>query len=313
MARWDGIEEFIAVGQEGSFTGAAEKLGTSKSYVSKQIRLLEQRLKAKLVNRTTRRLSLTETGQLFFEKCQHIAELYDQAEQDVSRLQDEPIGTLKIAINNTFGVHYMASAVAEYCRHYPRVNIEVTAIPGDADVVSEGYDLAVRFGDLEDSTLVAKKLGVHCFCLCATKEYFDAHGMPESIQDLQSHNCLTGRNRTWRFNDKDGHIKVRVNSTWVSDDGSTQLEAARQGIGLAQLPIPFIEDDLKSGRLLMVSGSWARYDRIAWVVYPQNRYLTPKLRTFIDFLTGSFIPALAHSGHMFIPENARTDNGQSRL
>jgi len=300
MARWDGVEEFIEVVQCGSFTAAAEKLGSSKSYVSKQIRELEQRLNARLINRTTRQLSLTESGLRFYDKCKEVADLYENAEQEISELQDAPVGTLRIAINNTFGVHYMATAVAEYCRLHPLVHVEVTALSADADLIADGYDIAVRYGELEDSTLVAKKLGAHCFCLCASPAYLERYGNPGNLADLRDHNCLVPRSRIWRFNHESGHVKVKVAGTWVSDDGGSLLEAARQGIGIAQLPIHYIEDDLRSGRLALAGGEWARYDRIAWMVFAQSKYLAPKVRSFIDFLAESFIPRLSSSKHLFV-------------
>lgn len=300
MARWDGVEEFIEVVQCGSFTAAAEKLGSSKSYVSKQIRELEQRLNARLINRTTRQLSLTESGLRFYERCKEVADLYENAEQEISELQDAPVGTLRIAINNTFGVHYMATAVAEYCRLQPLVHVEVTALSADADLIADGYDIAVRYGELEDSTLVAKKLGAHCFCLCASPAYLERYGEPRGITELRDHNCLVPRSRIWRFNHESGHVKVKVAGTWVSDDGGSLLEAARQGIGIAQLPIHYIEDDLRSGHLTLIGGDWARYDRVAWMVFAQSKYLAPKVRSFIDFLAESFIPRLSTSQHLFV-------------
>jgi DNA-binding transcriptional LysR family regulator len=299
MARWDGVEEFIEVVQCGSFTAAAEKLGASKSFVSKQVRDLECRLNTRLINRTTRQLSLTESGHTFYAKCKEVAELYESAEQEVSKLQETPVGTLRIAINNTYGVHYMASAVAEYCRMHPLMHVEVTALPVDADLVSDGYDIAVRYGELEDSTQIAKKLGPHSFCLCASPAYFQQHGLPTTIEDLRGHNCLVPRSRAWRFNHANGHIKVKVSGTWVSDDGGSLLEASRQGIGLAQLPIHYIEADILAGRLQVVPGSWARYDRVAWAMLAHNKYITPKVRSFIDFLMESFIPRLSESQHLF--------------
>lgn len=293
MARWNGVEEFIEVVQCGSFTAAAEKLGASKSYVSKQIRELEQRLNARLINRTTRQLSLTESGVRFYDKCKEVTELYECAEQEISELQHAPAGTLRIAINNTFGVHYMASAVAEYCQLHPLVHVEVTALSADADLIADGYDIAVRYGELEDSTLIAKKLGAHRFCLCASPAYFERYGIPQSIADLRDHNCLVPRTRIWRFNHESGHIKVKVAGTWVSNDGGSLLEAARQGIGIVQLPTYYIEDDLRSDRLALVPGKWTRYDRMAWMVFAQSKYLAPKVRSFIDFLADSFIPRLS--------------------
>lgn len=290
MARWDGVEEFIHVVDAGSFTAAANELGVSKSFVSKQIGLLEARLGARLLQRTTRNQSLTPIGELFFKQCKEMSALFDEAEASVSEMQESPSGKLRIAINNAYGVDYMATAIAEFTSQYDELVIEVMTSMKDVDLVAEGYDLAIRYGHQEDSSLYAKRIGYHSFCLCAAPEYFEAHGAPRNITELKEHNCLSGFQGDWQFNHNSGSLKVKVDGNWKSDDGAAVLAAARKGLGLAQLPISFILNDLQSGKLVPINDEWALFDREVWAVYGYSRNLAVKVRLFLDFLTKRFEP-----------------------
>lgn len=285
MARWDGIEEFLEVVEAGSFTAAATRLGVSKSYISKQISALEDRFGARLLQRTTRQLTLTGVGEVFFQQCQQMAQQLADAETMISELQHEPLGTLKIALNSSYGVQYMATAVARFAQLHPQLTVEVSANYHDVDLLAEGYDLAIRYGELADSNLIARRLGPHSMCLCASPEYFAAHGVPRRIEDLRTHNCLVGAQRHWQFTQGDSSIRVKVDGNWISEDGATHLAAARCGIGLAQLPDFFVQADVEQGNLLRVEADWAVYERVAWAVYPHSRHISTKVRLFIDFVT----------------------------
>ena len=203
-SRWAGIEEFVRVVESGSFSGTAERMGVSKGFVSKQVSLLEDRLKVRLLQRTTRKLTLTEIGEVFYRQCQAMLELYEQAESAIADIQQQPRGTLKLALNSRFGVEYMAGAIAAFSRAYPDLSVEVHSSFGDVDLVAEGYDLAFRYGKLEDSSLVARSLWSHLFCLVAAPEYWKTHGQPETVTELADHNCLTGPERAWLLNTEEG-------------------------------------------------------------------------------------------------------------
>ncbi len=287
LGRWEGIEEYICVVESGSFTAAAERLGVSKSYVSKQVSLLEDRLGVRLLQRTTRRLTLTEIGSSFFGYCKEMAELLDQAESTLSDMQQSPRGTLRLALNSRYGTQYMAGAVAAFSRKYPEVTVEVNSSFQDVDLLSENYDLNVRYNKLEDSTMVARRLGGHLLCLCAAPGYWQEHGQPESPEDLRTHNCLSTPDRIWLFNtpDRRDSIKVKVAGNWVSEDGANLLAAAKAGIGIAQLPEFYIRDAIAQGELVKLEHQdWSLYYRIAWAVYPNTRHLSAKVRYFINFL-----------------------------
>lgn len=287
MGRWEGIEEYICVVEAGSFTAAADQLGVSKSYVSKQINQLEDRLGVRLLQRTTRRLTLTESGNTFFIYSKDMAEQFDIAESTLSDMQQSPKGTLKLALNSRYGTQYMAAAVAEFSRKYPELTVEVHSTFQDVDLLSGSYDLTLRYDKLEDSSLVARRLGGHSLCLCAAPDYWEKHGKPACPEDLLKHNCLTTRDRFWLFSTKDRRAisKVKVSGNWISEDGANLLAAAKASIGIAQMPEFYIMDELKSGELVMLEDQdWSRYYRIAWAVYPNTRHLSAKVRYFIDFL-----------------------------
>lgn len=287
MGRWEGIEEYICVVETGSFTAAAEQLGVSKSYVSKQVSQLEDRLGVRLLQRTTRRLTLTESGHMFFGYCKDMSEQFDRAESTLSDMQQTPKGTLRLALNSRYGTQYMAAAVAEFSRKYPDLTVEVHSTFQDVDLLTGSYDLTLRYDKLEDSTLVARRLGGHALSLCATPEYWEERGKPTAPEDLAHHNCLTTPDRFWLFNTPDRRdvVKVKVGGNWISEDGANLLAAAKSSIGIAQLPDFYISEALKNGELAKLEGQdWSSYYRVAWAVYPNTRYLSAKVRFFIDFL-----------------------------
>jgi DNA-binding transcriptional LysR family regulator len=287
VGRWEGIEEYICVVETGSFTAAAEAMGVSKSYVSKQVSQLEDRLGVRLLQRTTRRLTLTESGNTFFGYCKDMSDQFDRAESTLSDMQQSPKGTLRLALNSRYGTQYMAGAVAEYSRKYPELAVEVHSTFQDVDLLSGSYDLTVRYDRLEDSSLVARRLGGHLLCLCASPDYWEQHGQPQSPEDLADHNCLTTPDRFWLFNTPDRRDinKVKVNGNWISEDGANLLAAAKASIGIAQLPEFYIADAIAKGELVKLEGQdWSRYYRMSWAVYPNTRHLSAKVRFFIDFL-----------------------------
>lgn len=289
MGRWECIEEFICVVETGSFTNAADRLDVSKSFISKQVSRLEDRLQARLLQRTTRRLTLTEAGEVFYRYCKSMADNYDEAESVLSEMLRGPRGTLKLAINSRYGVHYMANVVAAFSRKHPELSVEVHSSFHDVDLIQDSFDLNIRYGKLEDSSMIARKLGCYSLCLCASPEYFEEWGVPETPEDLQAHNCLTPPERYWLFNTASATsdpLKVRVQGNWLSEDGATLLAAAREGIGLVQLPDFYVEGCVREGRLVKLNHlPWSRYERETWAVYPHTRHLSAKVRYFMDFLS----------------------------
>lgn len=287
IGRWDGIDEFVQSVVTGSFTAAADKLGVSKSYVSKQVGRLEDRLDARLLQRSTRQLTLTDVGEVFYRECMSISQQYEDLETVVAELQNRPKGTLKIAINSRFGVQYMAGAIASFARLYPDISIQVHSSFRDVDLIGERFDLAIRYGDLEDSSLVARKLGGYTMSLYASPAYWEEHGMPMEIEDLKNQNALCPPDRTWYFSSSNNAYKLRVRGNWVSEDGATLAAAAREGLGIAQLPDFYVKDTVKAEELQRLPVSWNFYYRSAWAVYSGNQHLSAKVRFFVDFLCKS--------------------------
>lgn len=303
MGRWDGIDEFLEVVELGSFTAAAEAMGVSKSYISKQVSRLEDRLQVRLLQRTTRRLTLTEIGEIFFRQCQIMSEQYDLAESALSELQQQPKGTLKLAINSRYGVEHMAGIVAAFSRQYPELSVEVHSSFLEVDIIADGYDLAIRYGKLEDSSLIARKLGSYSLSLCAAPSYWETYGYPNSIADLQHHNCLSTSDRHWNFNTPSGRdtLRVKIAGNWLSEDGATILAAAKAGIGMAQLPDFYIQSAVKRGELIKLSDQpWSHYERETWAVYPNSRHLSAKVRFFMDFIAGYINDNFSHRRDVFI-------------
>lgn len=287
IGRWDGIDEFVHSVSTGSFTAAAEELGVSKSYVSKQVSKLEDRLNARLLQRSTRQLTLTDVGEVFYRECTLISRQYEDLESVVADMQNSPKGTLKVAINSRFGVHYMASAIASFARIHPDISIQVHSSFRDVDLIAEGYDITIRYGDLADSSLVARKLGGYTMSLYASPSYWEERGMPETMDDLKDHNGLSAPERIWFFDTPTGKHRFRVDGSWISEDGLALMAAAKEGIGIAQLPDFFAASAVESGELIRLPRQWNFYWRASWAVYAGNQHLSAKVRFFIDFLCQS--------------------------
>lgn len=289
MNRWDATEILIQVIDNGSFSAAAEHLGLSKSHVSRQISQLENRLGTQLLNRTTRRLSLTETGQAYYQRCKDIVSQLEEAEQAVLDQQQTPRGTLRLTVAGAFGERFIAPAAARFMQRHPHLNIQMDFTGRNVDLLAEGYDLAIRAGTLKDSSLIARRIANRQLIICASRDYIDRYGKPEHIQSLKKHSCLVGSVPTWRFKDNNGHhLDLKVDGRWHSNNGHALLQAALAGLGLVQLPRFYVHEDLAAGRLLSVLESYTPTDTAVWAVYPSNRHLSPKVRLFIDYLHDQF-------------------------
>lgn len=271
----------------GSFTAAAESLGVSKSYVSKQVAKLEGRLNARLLQRSTRQLTLTDIGEIFFRECVTLSKQYEALESIVADLQNRPKGTLKLAINSRFGVRYMAGAIASFARLHPDISIQVHSSFRDVDLIAEGIDLTIRYGELEDSSLVARKMGGYTMSLYASPAYWEERGVPAKIDGLKNHNGLCPADRMWYFSFADGTRKMRASGNWVSEDGTTLVAAAKEGLGIAQVPDFFVKNEVATGELQKLPQAWNFYWRPAWAVYSGNQHLSAKVRFFVDFLCKS--------------------------
>ncbi len=302
--QWQGICEFAAVVETGSFTLAGKKLLISTAQVSRQINALESRLSTKLFYRTTRKVSPTEEGQLFYHQCRNILDGLDEAERSMTNLKGQPKGTINLSAPVTYGERHIIPLISDFLLRYPQVEIKVHLSNQRVDLVEEGFDLAIRLGNLDDSTLVAKKISSRQHFLCASSSYVKQHGAPESISELKNHNCLLGSSDFWYFSAADlsldkkaldkkpagvnrnssNNKKVRVRGSLRCNSGLGLVDAALKGLGVVQLPDYYLRKHIEAGQLEKLLVPHEPMEEGIWAVYPQNKYLATKVRLLIDFL-----------------------------
>lgn len=281
---------FIAVVKNQSFAGAARELGITSSAVSKQVQNLENELQVKLLNRTTRKVAATEEGAIFFERAARALEDLHEAKEQVHELKTNPKGSLKVSMPLNLGVNYLIKEIAAFAKQYPDIHLDISFDDRIVDIVSEGFDLVIRISELRDSSLIARRLAPCPFVVCASKEYLETHGNLNSPEDLTQHNVLAYTRNTglheWRYKtpgDQSGQVSLK--GTFKSDTGQMMCEAALQGIGIAILPIFYVAEHLKTGALVKILPDYVTWpDRDIHAVFMPNRYLSTRLRLFVDHL-----------------------------
>lgn len=280
---------FARVVEAKSFSAAARRLGMSKSLVSKHVTRLEQSLGARLLNRTTRTMSVTEIGAVFYEHCARILEEMEEAKLAVGRLHSEPRGTLRMSASVAFGTLHVAPALPAFLARHPALSIDMTISDRFVDLADEGYDVALRIAKDPGQNLVARRLAPVNRKVCATPEYFAAHGIPRTPADLVGHNCLTYTYlHQWRFRGPDGELSVPATGNLTLNDDEALWQAVLGGLGMALLPTFIVGRDLQAGRLQSVLSEYIALERDIFAVYLPNRHLSPKVRVFIDFLVERF-------------------------
>lgn len=288
MDRLSAMQAFAAVVEQGGFTAAADTLRQSRAMVSKHVQDLEAHLGARLLNRTTRRISLTEAGQVYYERTARLLAELEETEAAVGALQATPRGRLRINTALTFGVLHLAPAVAEYMAAYPEVSIELTLNDRVIDLVEEGYDLAIRIAQLADSNLIARRLAPCRSVVCAAPAYLARHGWPRQPKDLADHNCLgysyAQPRDEWTFDGPNGPVSVRVRGTLESNNGDALAAAALLGLGIIRTPTFIIGAELRAGTLVPIMPEYRLPDIGIYAVYPHSRHLSAKVRSFVDFL-----------------------------
>lgn len=286
------MEVFVRVVQSGSFSEAARAMNLTPSAVSKQVSRLEDRLGARLVNRTTRRLGLTEEGTAFFERAQRILTDVQEAEQAVSHLQGQPRGTLKLNAPVVFGRMHIAPLIPGFLAQHPDMRIDFSVNDRYVDILEEGLDLVIRVGEMRDSSLIARRLGANKRVLVASEDYLTKYGRPKTPADLASHNCLIYLYRTtrnnWHFEGPKGPEMVEVKGDVETNNAEVVLELVRAGHGIALLPTWLVGECLSKGYLAQVLADYAASDSQIYAVYPPGRHLSPKVRSFLDYLVAHF-------------------------
>ena len=300
MKNLEDMHLFAKVVEMNSFTAAAENLGVSRALLSRRISGLEQRLGVRLLNRTTRRLDLTESGSTYFKYCQSILDTAHEAEEAIQTVRTEAAGLLRVAMPILLGQDVFAPMLAEFRRRYPRIHLCLDLIDQPADLVGAGYDLVIRWGtSMPDSSYVAKTIAEMRVVTCGAPSYLSSRGHPTHPRELQFHNCLIYRplregKEIWRFTDKGDLLELAVTGDIEANHATLLIKAAIAGLGLLYAPEFFVEAQLASGELVEVLGDYPSSANI-WAQYP-HRVITRKEHAFLDFLCEIVPPAVAGRG-----------------
>ncbi|MFL9924436.1 LysR family transcriptional regulator [Herbaspirillum lusitanum] len=286
------IECFIAVAEMGSFVKAADELGISKAAVSRTILELEARLGSRLMQRTTRRLSLTEAGSLYLERCKQIVAALEEADEMLSLGASKPSGLLRINAPQTFGVLHLAPLWPMFMQRYEGVNLDVTLSDRIVDIIDEGFDMAIRIARLSDSTLVHRKLAATSVQVCASPAYLEKHGRPTHPHDLAQHTTIgytySASKDDWHFMGPDGPVNVKVTSRMHINNGDSCVAAAVAGIGITRQPTFMVDQHLRNGSLIALMPEYVTSELGIYAVYPSRTHLPAKVRAMIDFLAEAF-------------------------
>lgn len=290
------IRVFLQVVDSGSISAASRQLNTSVTSVARQIGHLESVMGVRLLNRTTRRQSLTEVGEYLYSKLVDVVRDIDEIKREVTSHQETAKGRLRVHLRTTVGNQVIVPALPRFLAQYPEIKLEVTLTDEKADLVALGIDVAVWLGKLEDSTLIARRLSPSRRVLCASPEYLAKHGQPQSPADLAEHNCLVYRARNydnrWRFLKGDDRIEIPVSGNLETDSGMVLFGSALNGLGLILVQESMAREALARGDLvpLLVDHevSPTETDTALYVVHPGTRRVSPKMRAFIDFLVALF-------------------------
>lgn len=293
MDRLTEMEAFSNVVDQGGFTDAAKKMGISKSAVSKHVSSLEARLGARLLNRTTRRVSPTEIGLAYYDRARRVLNDAGEADALVTSMQSAPSGLLRISVATDFGVNHLSPVLSDFLSAYPEITVNMVLNNRYVELISEGFDVAVRIGELEDSTLRARKLTETVKRMVASPKYIQQFGHPQKIDDLNEHKLLHYSSQSsgsvWRLTAPSGEKRQVRTAGWLSvNDGQSLLNAAISGLGIAYLPSYLYADALKSGEVVDAMPSLPDEVQGVYAVYPPGRFTQPKVRAFIDFLVASF-------------------------
>ncbi|MNJ96765.1 HTH-type transcriptional regulator DmlR [compost metagenome] len=283
------VAVFVKVVQSGSFSRAASQLGMPNSTVSAKVSALEKRLGVTLLQRTTRKLHVTQAGQAFFERSLTALQELQVAEEEVTLNQGEPQGTLKITAPVGLGSSLLPEVIAKCLDKYPKLNIELVFADRVVDLISEGVDLAIRAGELSDSSLIAKKLGVGYFAPFASASYLKNHGTPSHPKELRAHVCLQfssmGKDKWELINRNKSKVTVPLPGKIIADDLNTIKDLALMGEGIALLPTFLCQTETKRNKLVRILAEWKSDVRPISFVYPPHRFVAPKLQAFIEVAT----------------------------
>jgi DNA-binding transcriptional LysR family regulator len=285
----DGMSVFVRVVEKGSFTLAARYLNHSTSYISKELSRLESRLGVRLLNRSTRKISLTDSGRTYYEYCRQIVADAEEAERSISAQHDVPRGTLKISAPLSLGHTYLADLLPQFLKTYPDVQMEVDFDERLVDVIAEGYDVVIRVTNLKDTSLISRKIMSSSIITLASPDYLRRKGCPAHPGDLIEHDCISytylQRPAYWDYFSGDGkQLGVTVKPQVVCNDAELQRSMAVAGVGITRLPSFCCQDELSTGALVPILKEYEFKDLGVYALYPHRRHLSAKVRVFVDFL-----------------------------
>lgn len=293
MDRLTSMTVFVKVVDCGGFSAAARRLNMSVTMVSNHVQSLEERLGARLLNRTTRSVGLTETGRAYYERCTGILAEIEDADRAASALHSTPMGTLKLHSNNHI-VRFLAPVISQYLRLHPSMTVDVTGGDRAVDLVDEGYDLAVRtVRPVESTTLIVRNLSVWRHILAASPAYLETHAPIATLQDLTRHNCVRYAHYPygdeWRFTDPDGQpAAVRISGNLISNTAETLRTMALAGQAVFLAPSFLVEEDIQTGQLIEILSAWRPVEFAINALYPHRHQLSSKVRIFIDLMSEHF-------------------------
>jgi len=288
----DGIAAFVGVMDAGSFTAAAQALGHSTSYISKEITRLEKRLGSRLLNRTTRTISLTDAGRAYYERCSQIIIDAENAERSISHLQETPSGLLRLNSSISFGSTYLLGILGQFMHQYPEIKLEVDFNDRFIDIISEGYDVVIRVGEIKDSNLIARKFTSSRAVVVASPDYLKRNGCPQSAEELSQHECiaysLLPTPKTWSFYKEGVRSNITFEPRVMCNNAEIEVSMVMQGIGITRIPLFICEKEIQNGNLQIILDDYDSIEYDIFAVFPHRQYLTAKVRAFVDFLVDAF-------------------------
>jgi DNA-binding transcriptional LysR family regulator len=283
MSEWDGIDEFVAVATTNSFTKAARAIGMSPTHMSRSIGELERRVQTLLFNRTTRTVSLTDAGRVFFEHCQRLVSERDEAIALIGE-QGEPQGELKVSCSTSMGERFVAPIIRRLAIQHPKLSVSIDLSNGIVDLVGDGFDLAIRTGEIKDGRLLGTLVAERRFYTCASPDYLSRRGQPQTVQDLSAHECIRGTNSSWHYLVAGEDVHHRPDGRFRCNSGQAVIEACVAGLGICQLPEFYVLPFLRHGMVSLILEDCRPKDEPIWAVYPRRRHLMPKIHAAIAAL-----------------------------
>ena len=285
---FEGIQEFIAVGETEGFSSAARRLDVSVSHVSRKISALEKRLGVRLVARTTRKVKLTNAGQEYYRRCIAIAEGMEEANQITADKTAKLDGNLRISAGGEFASQHIVPVLTQFAHENPGLNIEIDFNSRNVNFIDDGFDFAIRYGELSDSSIIARKLITRTLMAVASHDYLKNHGIPKHPNDLKHHHCLIANSDVWRFETSKGNLDVHVSGNWKSNSGSAIVHACEQGLGIAYMPKSSYKESINSKKLQTILENYWSKEVTTWIVYPDRHFVPLRARRAIDYLLENF-------------------------